>query len=177
MVSRRRGILIVAGILVIGFVLLQLIPAQSISSQFARTNPAAVSEIAWNSAETEQVVRTACYDCHSNETVWPWYAQIAPVSWLVAKDTNEGREALNFSEQTAAEINPDELIEEVEGGAMPPRSYLILHPAANLTDAQKEALFAGLRASLHGAENEGAASGEAGERGENGEAGEEQDND
>ena len=152
MMSRRRMILIVLGVFITGFVLLQLIPAQSFSSRLARTNPAVVSQIVWNSAETEQLVRTACYDCHSNETVWPWYAQIAPVSWLTAKDVNEAREEFNFSEQTADEIDPDELIEEVEEGAMPLPIYLIMHPDANLSDAQKETLFAGLQASLHGEE-------------------------
>lgn len=151
----RRIALIIIGAAIVGFSIFQLIPAGSISSEFIRTNPPVQTRIAWNSPSTEQLVRSACYDCHSNETAWPWYAQVAPVSWLLAKNVNEGREALDFSEQTADQIAPEELIEEVEEGEMPPSSYLILHPDANLSDGQKQELAAGLQASLHRVESDG----------------------
>jgi len=139
--SRGRTVLSVIGILLIGFVILQLLPAP------ARTNPPVISQVQWNSPETEALVRRTCYDCHSNETVWPWYAQIAPMSWLVGRDVNEGRRALNFSE-VRREFEGGELIENIENGKMPPRSYLILHPEANLSDAEKAQLIEGIRATL-----------------------------
>lgn len=83
-------------------------------------------------------LRRACYDCHSNETVWPWYSRVAPASWLVVHDVNEGREHVNFSTWTS--LTPDEqrrrfeeIAEEVDRGAMPPGIYTPLHPEARLT--------------------------------------------
>ena len=62
------------------------------------TNPPVVQEPAWYSARTRQLFMAACADCHMNETQWPWYSSVAPVSWLVARHVQEGRERLNFSE-------------------------------------------------------------------------------
>jgi hypothetical protein len=156
MSNSRRIVLIVVGVLIVGFIILQLVPG------YARTNPPVLYNVQWSSPETETLMRTACYDCHTNETVWPWYSQIAPVSWLVVKDVNEGREAMNFSEGTG-EIEAEELIEQIEEGVMPPRSYLITHPAANLSADQKAALiqdidmtsFAGIRNGEEGEEGAG----------------------
>ncbi len=149
---RRNQILIGIGIIVIGFIVLQFIPFGNFIPVLARTNPPVTSQIAWNSPETEQLVRTTCYSCHSNETEWPFYAYVAPMSWLVLHDVNEARQKLNFSEQTADEIDPSVLVEQIDKGNMPPIQYLLLHPEARLTDEQKSALRTGLRASLHGFE-------------------------
>jgi hypothetical protein len=70
------------------------------------------------SAEREMVVR-ACYDCHSNETVWPWYSNFAPISWLVQKDVDERREELNFSELDLSHEEAREVTETVREGEMP----------------------------------------------------------
>ncbi len=146
----RRNILIGIGVVILLIILIQVIPWGSIIPAFAETNPPVQTQIQWNSATTERLVRTACYDCHSNETIWPWYARITPVSWLVAHDTNEGRQNLNFSTQSADQINPNELIEQIQRGAMPKSPYTVMHPDAILSDAQKADLIAGLQASLHG---------------------------
>ena len=69
-------------LVVVLFGLIQLVPVQ-------RTNPPVVAEPPWDSPETRALAVRACFDCHSNETVWPWYAYVAPVSWLVAHDTDE----------------------------------------------------------------------------------------
>ncbi len=148
--TRRNQILIGIGIIVIGFVILQFIPFGNFIPVLARTNPPVKSQIVWNSPETEQLVRTTCYSCHSNETEWPFYAYVAPMSWLVLHDVNEARQKLNFSEETADQIDPSVLVEQIDKGNMPPIQYLLLHPEARLTDAQKETLRTGLRASLHG---------------------------
>lgn len=80
----------------------------------------------------------ACNDCHSNRTEWPWYSNVAPVSWLVAHDVNDGREELNFSEWGASkEKEPGKLLgkicSEVTDGEMPMATYTLIHPQAKLT--------------------------------------------
>lgn len=145
----RKTILIAVGVVVILFVLLQIIPWGSLVPAFARTNPPVERQIQWDSSQTEQLMRTACDDCHSNETTWPWYAQIAPISWLVARDVNEGRRHFNLS-ATRTELEADEMIREIRRGSMPPASYTLLHPDANLSDQQKADLIAGLQATFGG---------------------------
>lgn len=116
-----------------------------------RTNPPVETDVP-ASAEVREVLKRACYDCHSNETVWPWYARVAPASWLVAWDVNEGREHLNFS--TWNRLNEadrqhafEEIQDEVESGAMPLPIYLPLHPEARLSDQDKAILAAWVRES------------------------------
>lgn len=97
--------------------------------------------------EVRAVLRKACYDCHSNETVWPWYSRIAPASWLIAKDVREGRRAMNFSlwnrmrQSRRAEL-AEHCWEEVAEGAMPPWFYMLPRPNSRLTEADKSALRA-----------------------------------
>ena len=108
--------------------------------------PVTNTQIQWDSAQTEQLVRTACYDCHSNETVWPWYSYVAPVALLVGHDVQEGRARLNFS-TGRGNISARRLIEVIQSGQMPPGIYTMMHPAANLTADQRSALIAGIQAS------------------------------
>jgi hypothetical protein len=138
--------LAVLGLALVLFVVIQVVP-------YGRnhTNPPVVSEPAWDSAQTEELAQVACYDCHSNETVWPWYSNVAPMSWMLQQHVDEGREHLNFSEwgmQSGEEEGEeaDELVETVLEGEMPPSSYLPLHPEARLSDSEKEILAGGLAA-------------------------------
>lgn len=92
--------------------------------------------------EVEAVLRRACFDCHSHETVWPWYSRVAPVSWLVAWDVAEAREHFNMS--TLQDLSPETYakvvaiaIEEVEQGAMPLWYYRLAHPEARLSEQDK----------------------------------------
>ncbi len=140
--SIRRMILAVVGIAIIIFVVLQLVPVEG------RTNPEPHGVVVqWDSAQTEALMRRACYDCHTNDTNWPWYAYVAPVSWLVAQDVREGRAAMNLS-TGRGEIEGEELIEQIERGAMPLPNYLIMHPEANLNAQERAQLIAGIQASL-----------------------------
>jgi len=96
--------------------------------------------------EIAATLHAACYDCHSQETRWPWYSRVAPVSWLIASDVNRGRERLNFSEwprdlPERAAKRLERISEEVEDQDMPPRKYTRLHSDARLTAAQREALI------------------------------------
>ncbi len=131
-------------IIVAGFLLIQLVP-------YGRnhTNPPVQSEPNWDSPETQALVKTACYDCHSNETNWdPWYTSVAPASWLVQHDVEDGRQRVNFSEwnEGGKPHEIDELWEVLEHGDMPPAQYLIVHSEAKLTPAEIEQLIAGLQA-------------------------------
>jgi hypothetical protein len=114
----------------------------------AHTTPPVRAEPAWDRPETRPLVKRACYDCHSNETVWPWYTNVAPVSWRVQRHVEEGRTVLNFSEWDRPQEEAGESAETVQEGEMPPGDYLLLHPEARLSPAEREALIRGLTASL-----------------------------
>jgi len=131
----------VLGVVVLG--LLQLVP-------YGRDhdNPPVVAGPSWPTASSERLARAACYDCHSNETEWPWYSNVAPMSWLVQRDVDRGRAAVNFSEWTseaAAGDEVDELHDAVEDGSMPPRQYTLNHAAARLSAAERAELVEALR--------------------------------
>ncbi len=111
-----------------------------------RTNPPIVQDVA-APPEVDGLLRRACYDCHSNETVWPWYSQVAPMSWLLARDVREGRAEFNFSTWSAyAPAKKDkklkESAEEAAEGEMPPWFYVLVHRDAALSPADVERLRA-----------------------------------
>jgi hypothetical protein len=117
----------------------------------ARTNPPVPpgGDIAATNPPPPQIVallHAACYDCHSDETIWPWYSHVAPVSWLVVSDVNHGREHVNFSEwphahPTWAARRLGDISDELGYREMPPAKYTLMHPAARLTDAQRQELI------------------------------------
>lgn len=115
----------------------------------AHENPPVIAELAWDSVETRSLVMSACFDCHSNETEWPWYANVAPFSWLVQGDLDEGRAVLNFSEWGPGQ-EADEVVEVVQEGETPPFSYGLTHPGSRLSDAYRTTLIEGLRATFGG---------------------------
>ena len=121
------------------FVLAQVVPV-------GRTNPPVESEVP-APANVREILKRSCYDCHSNETVWPKYAYVAPASWLVAFDVRRGRNHMNFStwnrySPTEQAKHLEEVWEQVSEGEMPLSTYLPLHPEARLTDPDKAALKA-----------------------------------
>lgn len=140
----KRVVLLVVLIGLVGFGAIQLVP-------YGRnhTNPPVGSEPAWDSPATRATAVAACFDCHSNQTTWPWYSNIAPVSWLVQHDVDEGRQALNFSEWGRGQEG-DESAEALSQGDMPPFPYLLMHPEARLSGAAREAFINGLRATFGG---------------------------
>ena len=125
-----------------------LLVAQIVPYGRDHTNPPVLKEPAWDRPETRRLARLACFDCHSNETVWPWYSNVAPVSWLVHRDVTEGRAELNFSEWDRPQKEAKESAKVIRNGEMPPRTYLPTHPEARLSPLEREALAAGLQASL-----------------------------
>lgn len=128
---------IIIGITASVILLIQLVPVN-------RDNPPITSPIPMPDA-VQGVVRQSCFDCHSNEVHWPWYAYVAPVSWLVTHDVEEARGHFNFSEDGTMSAEDlaglsEEIWEEVEDGEMPLPKYLLLHPGARLTDEDKAIL-------------------------------------
>ena len=141
----RRIILFLAIGAVVVFALLQLVPYGH-----DHNNPPVVAEPQWDSPQTRELAARACFDCHSNETRWPWYSNVAPVSWLIQHDVQDGRRQLNFSEWNQPQRAAHEVGEVIGEGEMPPWVYLLLHPSANLSPAEKQALVAGLQKTLGG---------------------------
>jgi hypothetical protein len=136
---KSARVLVPAGLVVIGL-LIQLIP-------YGRdhANPPVKTEAPWDRPATRTLARQACFDCHSNQTVWPWYSNIAPASWLVYHDVMEGRKHINFSDWTRSEPqHVDEFQKVYEENSMPPANYLLLHPGARLPEGERQQLFDGL---------------------------------
>lgn len=121
------------------FLAIQLVPDGR-----GHPNPPVTAEAPWPSDEAAAIARRSCYACHSNETVWPAYAQVAPVSWLVRADVHQGREALNFSTWDRDRGEADDAADEVRDGDMPPGRYTLLHRDARLTAEEARTLIAAL---------------------------------
>ena len=137
-------VLIVIAIGIIALLLIQLIPYGKVHN-----NPPVLSEPNWDSQQTRELAKRACFDCHSNETVWPWYSNIAPVSWLVYRDGVEGRQRFNFSDWQNSYIrDAGEFAAAISEGEMPPFQYLPMHPTARLSLAEKTQLINGLTSIL-----------------------------
>lgn len=139
----KRIILRFFGALALVLLAIQLVP-------YGRDhhNPPVVAEPPWESPQTRELFVRACADCHSNQTRWPWYSHIAPVSWLVQRDVEEGRSKLNLSLWGSVKQELDDIPEVIREGSMPPRIYLPTHPEARLSTSEKEALIQGLVLSL-----------------------------
>ncbi len=139
----KRLLLWGAGALAVAFVVAQLVP-------YGRNhaNPPFVAEPSWDGPQTRALAVRACYDCHSNETKWPWYSNVAPLSWLAQRDVDEGRATLNFSDIAATPEGAEEAGEQLEEGEMPPLQYVLLHPSAKLSGAERQVLLQGLAATF-----------------------------
>jgi mono/diheme cytochrome c family protein len=117
-------------VILAGLVLLALI--QLVPFGKDHTNPPMVSEPNWNSPQTRQMAKDHCFQCHSNETEWPWYSNVAPASWLLAFDVINGRSKFNFSDWKNYPVGAGELAEVIQSGEMPPIQYTLFHPASVL---------------------------------------------
>lgn len=112
------------------FLVIQLVPYG-----WTKSNPPITAPAPWPNAQAGAVARAACYDCHSNETDWPAYSYVAPMSWLVRNDVERGRDEMNFSEwdEDSADAAEDAR-EEIVEGRMPPPDYRRIHRDAQLDD-------------------------------------------
>ncbi|MFT7879010.1 MAG: heme-binding domain-containing protein [Sulfurimonas sp.] len=126
------------------FILIQLLPTGR-----DHTNPSIDAEPQWDSPKTKALFDRACADCHSHTTKWPWYSNIAPLSWIISDHVVEGREHFNVSLWGIQKENEgEEAAEEVEEGEMPIFGYTITHPEARLSREEKQRLIEGLEATF-----------------------------
>jgi hypothetical protein len=142
MARRRRRILLRAGLgLLAVAVLLQLVP-------YGRdhTNSPVTQDAPWPDGRARELATAACYDCHSDQTRWPPQSYVAPLSWLVTRDVEQGRDELNFSPWDDDDGEADDAAEAVADGSMPPRRYVLVHPDAALSEEERQVLVAALEA-------------------------------
>lgn len=141
-----RIFLIAAGAFVVLLLLMQLVPLN-------RDNPQVITQVNWDSPQTKELFGRACADCHSNDTTWPWYSRVAPVSFLLVRDVHEGRQHFNISNLAGMDSRrldrlPREIEETVSEGEMPMGIYVMMHPTAGLNTQEKQALIKGLQQTL-----------------------------
>jgi hypothetical protein len=133
----KKALLWIIGI----FALMQFIPIDRTNKPIDKKQN--FVDVLQSPKQVQEILKNACYDCHSNEVKYPKYAYVAPVSWSVKHHINEGRQNVNFSEWSS--YNPEqkghiieEIIETTESKEMPLKGYIPMHPEANLTDAQRK---------------------------------------
>lgn len=129
----RRTVLVAAAV----FVAMQLVPYG-----WSHPNPDVIDEAPWPSDSTARLAQRACGDCHSNETRWPVYSYVAPMSWLVRADVEAGRDDLNLSNWDDHDSEADDAAEAIADGSMPPARYTLLHPDADLSAEEEQELIA-----------------------------------
>ena len=123
--------------------------AQAVPYGRSHSNPKTDVEPRWANPQTRELAARACFDCHSNLTTWPWYSNVAPVSWLVQRDVDGGRAALDFSQWTQPQdTSAGDIIEAISSGSMPPWFFTLMHGNAKLSAAEKQQLIAGLAATF-----------------------------
>jgi hypothetical protein len=137
-------------LIIVGVLVLCCIGLQAFTLTRSYTNPPVVAEPNWDSPRTRELFMRTCGDCHSNETSWPWYSRVFPTSLLVAHDVNEGRATFNVSEWGIRDNNSSESAEIFLEGEMPPAQFLLMHPEARLTPAEKQELIQGLMSTFGG---------------------------
>jgi len=140
--TRRRKVLLRAGLGLFAIaVLLQLVP-------YGRdhTNPPVTKDAPWPNGRARELATAACYDCHSNQTRWPLQSFVAPFSWMIARDVEQGRDELNFSTWDEDDGEADDAADAVADATMPPRRFVLAHPDAALSDAERQLLVDALEA-------------------------------
>lgn len=134
--KRLAGWILLA--IVVIFILIQFIPVDH------SLGGPVVNEPKWDSPKTRQYAVRACFDCHSNQTRWPAYSYVAPVSWYVAGHVHDAKKRVNFSDWKFTPKKAKKIIEDIKTGDMPLSSYLLLHPDAKLSDTEKQDFISGL---------------------------------
>jgi hypothetical protein len=139
----RRSLLIALAVGVALLLAIQLVPYGR-----QHSNPPVTAEPPWPDPAVRELAARACFDCHSNQTTWPWYSNLAPVSWILQNHVEEARSTLNFSEWDRPQQGLREAAEVIQEGEMPPGYYRLMHRTANLSAAEATQLAQGL-ARLH----------------------------
>ncbi len=149
--ERRRGTLPGTALTLVAFVVVglgTLLVIQAVPYGRAHANPATTGEPDWATPETRELMVRSCFACHSNQVEYPWYSNVAPVSWAVQHHVEEGRNAVNYSEFTTDPGEADNSVEVILDGSMPPSFFTRfgLHAEARLTQEEQDTLVAGLLA-------------------------------
>lgn len=144
--ARRRGRVLVPSLLA------TLLAIQFIRPGLPQGEPSGngrINDVAAVPPDIDSLLRRSCYDCHSDQTDWPWYSHVAPISWLVVRDVRHGRADLDLSRWSVdpvREPTPEQrfrwICQDVRRGIMPPRLYLMAHPGARLGEADVARLCA-----------------------------------
>ena len=135
----RRVLLRAAAVIAVVAVAIQFVPYG-----WWHDNPPVVRDAPWPDAASAAVARESCYACHSNETDWPLYSYVAPMSWLVRSDVERGRDELNFSDWDRDAGEADDAVESIESGSMPPDRYTMIHRGASLSAEERDVLVSAL---------------------------------
>jgi hypothetical protein len=145
-----KGLAWVCGVAIALGAIMQIVP-------YGRThaNPPVIQEPEWDTPRTRELAVRACFDCHSNQTRWPWYADVAPLSWVVQSDVESARHVINFSEWNLPYDLAPYSSQSIITGAMPPAKYRMAHPEANLTRGEMLELVHGLDATFKSASTVG----------------------
>jgi uncharacterized membrane protein len=135
-------IIVITGI--IAFIVIQFFQPEKNISEISQNHIFKQEQFPEN---VQQTLKNACMDCHSNNTNYPWYNKIAPVSWMLNKHVTEGKDELNFSEWGEMDAYDkigvlEDMRQEVERKTMPLKAYVAIHKEAKLTDEQRAALIA-----------------------------------
>jgi hypothetical protein len=140
----KKILKIVLVLLIVGFIVIQFInrPDKTVSAEITPDDITKKMQVPEN---VQSILKRSCYDCHSNQTVWPWYTSVAPASWLVNDDVVQGRKKMNFSEwgkmsDAKKEARLNEMCEQSKSDEMPLPNYLLLHGDAKLSQADKDIL-------------------------------------
>ena len=125
------------------FLVIQVVPYGK-----SHSNPPVTGEPQWSNAETRDLMVRACFGCHSNQVVYPTYASVAPISWVVQSHIDEGRNRVNYSEFDKHPRAAHDTLRVIENGSMPPFYYTMFgrHPEAKLTASELQTLIAGIKA-------------------------------
>ncbi len=146
MQSERRGKRFIVYIIIALFIVFAAI--QFVPFGKDHSNPPVIQEPQWDSARTRELFFRACKNCHSNETEWPWYSNIAPISWLIYEDVEEGRSKFNISILGGYQREGDRAAEMVRKRKMPPWYYLPAHSESRLSNSEREEFIRGLAATF-----------------------------
>ena len=138
---------IILGIVIVILIAIQFFPAKKNLGENGTANDLIVMYNA--PADVSQLLKSACYDCHSNHTEYPWYNRIQPVGWFLANDIKEGKEHLNMGDFGSYSAGRQQgelegMIEHIEANEMPLPAYRLMHPEARLSEQQKQSLTAWL---------------------------------
>jgi Haem-binding domain len=144
--KKVRSSLVVGDFAVVGIV--AVLAMQVVPYGRSHAKRPITGEPAWSSPRTRELMVRACFSCHSNEVTWPWYSNVAPVSWAVSDHVSTGRSSVNYSEFTTGGEKSDETLSVIKNRSMPPAYFTRfgLHPEAKLTDAEVTELVNGLLA-------------------------------